>query len=1406
MAKISLRVYNREIESLIERGQTEEAIAHCKSILKTYSKHLDTYRLLGKAYLESQRYSEAADILRRILSVQPDDFVAQIGMSIIREDEGNLDAAIYHMERAFEIQPSNAAIQDELRRLYGRRDGLEPPKLRMTRGALVRMYAHGDLYRQAIAEARATLKDDPQRLDLEIVLAKMYHLTGQKAEAAEICGRLVTRLPFCLEANQILAEVLPETSRAKEAKNYQQKLVSLDPYYTYLTETIQDPKRVPDNAVSLDRLEWTPSLESEQQPAWANSLGIEIAENEGDKTPDWLVAMPPEKNVSNSLARPTDQIFSEEPSLFEQPVNQDTAQGAEPVASEDIPDWMRSAGWGVTDHPVEEQPVSYEEEPESDIAAPANLPDWLKEMAPPQEETATPSEEEKQKLEWLASILPSESGSTSKTEQAAPLPPARVYEEKQAAPLGSDDLPDWFKPPASATPETPTAIKGDEAMPDWLRESVDLPTTATPSAPVQSQKEESLPDWMRGPIEPSDTQAAPSTPASKDETFSDWFTEVSGTQAAPAVELPEAQKESTFPDWLSGPTLEPETPAENTQPTPAAPSELDWLTSFQEPAPSSAVEPPAPIIAPASQVIAPAEKSIPASVAPTTGQDAGADLGDFDQAMAWLENLAAKQGAEEETLLTRPDDRLEAPPNWVAQPAPAGENQAETLPEWAAQTPITEEKSTEASFEWEAQVPAAEEKSTEASFEWEAQIPAAEESQAEALPEWAAHAEKPGEASFEWDVQEPVAEENPVEALPEWLKPARVVEETPEPVQPQPVAQVEPSPAEASAQSDMDDAFSWLESLAAKQGAESGSLLLAEADRQEVAPNWVQQHTPEAETTQLPVIESIAEEPVIPQAEPEKMETDSSLIVALPSAEITVPKDEEIPLVSKPVTPLITEEKKQPTPTPSETSATSDQAMDDAFSWLESLAAKQGAETGSLLLAEADRQEAPPDWVQQHTPEEIKLPETPTAEVVVAPAPAAVPEETGQPLPTPAVAEEQIVQEEPSITQPVVIAEVVPPERPAEVKASPSGASNQTDMDDAFAWLESLAAKQGAEADSLLVAPAERQEAPPDWVQQQQPSEPETPQPTVKAAGLVEPVATPESPVPAEFVQSSDASLPDWLKGIDASAETSIEIPGATPEKVEPPTQEAAQASEAAISDWIRGLDEEKKPEPPSAPPVPPVPVKAEPPAKPEPPAEKPPIERRRLSRDFGHTRPLPSWLTSSTPTPPPAPEKPVPAPEPTPAEEHPLPAWLREEKVDSSEPPLMVPTASSASDEGPALPDWLKNIGTEPEEPLAVTPILSPILEPVLPAIEISGDPGEMLRQAQLELAKGHIDRALSVYDRLIQQEQHLEEIIHDLRDALYRYPVEISIWQTLGDAYIRNNRVQDALDAYTKAEELLR
>ena len=101
---------------------------------------------------------------------------------------------------------------------------------------------------------------------------------------------------------------------------------------------------------------------------------------------------------------------------------------------------------------------------------------------------------------------------------------------------------------------------------------------------------------------------------------------------------------------------------------------------------------------------------------------------------------------------------------------------------------------------------------------------------------------------------------------------------------------------------------------------------------------------------------------------------------------------------------------------------------------------------------------------------------------------------------------------------------------------------------------------------------------------------------------------------------------------------------------------------------------------------------------------------------------------------------------------------------------------------------------------------------KPSAPKMQRSSKPirkpeiGASLENAQSEMGRGNIGAAIDVYAKLIRKGKSLEEIIRDLRDALYRYPVEVPLWQALGDAYMRSNLLQEALDAYTKAEELLR
>ena len=1222
MAKVSLRAYDREIEAMIDRNHLDEAIAHCKHILKSFPKHLDTYRLLGKAYLEYKRYPDAVDIFSRVLVAVPNDFVAHVGMSIIRDEESKLDDAIWHMERAFETQPSNAAIQSELQRLYGRRDGVQLPRIRMTHGALAHMYVKGELYPQAISEIKSVLKDDPGRNDMQVLLARAYYRSGAKNDAAEAASALLRTEPYCLDANRILVEILG-TDHPENVQAYRQRVIELDPYAAQVSGSIFLSDEVPDVAVSVERLDWNGQPVG-LQPDWQTKQAISLESGQrSEEEPEWL------RNA-----------FSETPPLVGQTPVQPfdaapaSAKPAEPA--NDIPDFLRAAGWGQSTGEFDESKSAFaESEPASSEApiAPGDLPDWVKAMAP-QQPVATPTPEE-ELPDWINKIdknaLPTASESTKQPDWMGQL--------EQPAAQPAEDQPDWLKQFDST--EQPAASLDEQS--DWLKQ---IENTEQPAPSLDEQ-----PDWLKGFANESAT-SVPSTGEL------DWLNSL-GAESKPA-ETPANEF-----DFLNPPAVESETLAARLEEDDKA-----LLKEFgfePETAPASAATTDdfdfLNELANETEQLAPASASTPE---PSLQKDTlGMSNEEQDDSFAWLESLAAKQGATE-GLLTKPEERLEEELDWIKQAKGAEAGQ-----------PLAEQTST--------------------------------------------------------------------------TQPAGNLEEL------------------GKTEQEQDDSFAWLESLAAKQGATEG-LLTKPEERLDEEPEWVRQ------------AKNLGDQPQ-----------------SVPSAQAPQEQAEEAPAA-------------EPEPTASlEELGKSEEEREDAFAWLESLAAKQGATEG-LLTKPEERVEEEPDWVKQA--KEVSAEQLPVQE------PSSSVEDTSAWLRS--LDEEEALPAEPASTKDDTAMWFKNLDEPS--KEMPPPPAQETQPEDLPAWMQGIEEDRASETRFNIpigdipagtteqeAAESAPPEALPAWMQGIEEDKTSETVFNIPASDVGAGVPEPEG---AQVTQPED--LPAWMQGIeeDKASDTDFNIPALD-------SNAATSEKEPVVdSEWMSAIEQESVMEAAAA----------------EEEATKTPVEElpswlSELDQDQEQAvtpsimdADLPAWLRDETGEVLAEPTKieptratdwhPVetkePEPEVQPSEPEPEPAVFQAEPQPPQ--PAPEPVMAQAEMQTPQ-PEVAEVVNILEEKIAAVQGPEAPSAPPPPPRERKLKGTGKLsmpldpvLGQARNELSGSNLSGALDNYARLIKKGRFLDEVIYDLRDALYRFPVDVNIWQSLGDAYMRANRLQDALDAYTKAEELLR
>ena len=645
MIQIALSEYLAEIDQLIEDQRFVESIAHCRHILQQHPRHVGTYRMLGKALLEQQNYHDAADVFQRVLSADPEDFIAHVGMSIINKEDTLLPQAVWHMERAQEMDPYNLVIRDELLSLYEQRDERLPKSLILSRSALARLYVKSEMYSLAAAELRQLLAEDDGRMDLMTLLAETLWHAGQRVDAVDVCLEILERLPNSIKANAILAEVWLTTGRGEEANEFLDVLQRL---------TLPEQATLDEDALvaTVFVTEGAPSLPQQQMVDYLDYVA-EMETSTEDIVPQWVDEL---NLVSQDAPQDPDAAIVDDIPT--------------PLPLTDVPSWF--------DDLADEVPA--ESEPAGESTDESSL-DWLRDVAVARSETTSSSEEE------LLSFA----------EDAIPLASTDEIVDEVMASSPSEDIPDWLGG-ILAEQDSDSLL---DALAGPEREEVTGADDQLAEAEIEAD-DSAWNDWDNVNVAPLvddgetltwlDDEMSEASPGEEEESFT-WLE----NSAAPVLDAAPAAEENF--DWLD----EPDSDDAETEAIAAdVIDEFDWIDEGS--ADWEAVDGPAgPNTAPAET--ADSLSDMADEPALSGSEEHFMDLNDKpgnedenlpsesessssaaqqpdDDALDWLQDLADAEKTH--TGLLRSPAEEEQLPDWLTQDMAEGSLPKE-LPDWLAE-------------------------------------------------------------------------------------------------------------------------------------------------------------------------------------------------------------------------------------------------------------------------------------------------------------------------------------------------------------------------------------------------------------------------------------------------------------------------------------------------------------------------------------------------------------------------------------------------------------------------------------------------------------------------------------------------------------------------------------------------
>src|SRR6266700_6638761 len=225
MAQMILRDYLQENEDAISRGQLDNALARCQSILASYPESLDAQRLLGEVYLAQGHLDDAQQAFDWVLTNDPENVVAYCDRALISEHLSDYDTALDCYQQAYELSRGNSQIRQAFNKLSAKAG---QQGFMFSRAGLARLYMRGDLLTQAIQEWEAVLAVNSDRLDARTGLLEAYWHERLYNQVEQLATQILEEIPTCLKALLLIAHVT-STFNLERSKELLLRAETLDP-------------------------------------------------------------------------------------------------------------------------------------------------------------------------------------------------------------------------------------------------------------------------------------------------------------------------------------------------------------------------------------------------------------------------------------------------------------------------------------------------------------------------------------------------------------------------------------------------------------------------------------------------------------------------------------------------------------------------------------------------------------------------------------------------------------------------------------------------------------------------------------------------------------------------------------------------------------------------------------------------------------------------------------------------------------------------------------------------------------------------------------------------------------------------------------------------------------------------